>query len=267
MIHVWVLAAAFSAFAVMQIQQSHFFTMDTFIVFFVILAIYLSVLAMDALERNGYKEPEEDIVDDETPAPEAAPQSVSFLSRMGRVLSQYVSAHHLVPLAFSVAFGVALGCAMASKVNALPVAMMLPAAFVARWLDFEPAQRQRFTVDALVYLVVAAAVSVVTFRVFQPYAFVGPSFFGFKINPAWMASMVEQRNQAAGDVDMPPALQWARRSITFSGKNLVLWGLGLPLGMLAWAGFLWAGWRMLKGDWQARSADGVGRHCILPGSR
>jgi len=32
--------------------------------------------------------------------------------------------------------------------------------------------------------------------------------------------------------------------------NLTAWGLGLPLGILAWAGFLWMGWRMLKGEWR-----------------
>ena len=56
-----------------------------------------------------------------------------------------------------------------------------------------------------------------------------------------------------------PNMQWARRSFWFSGKNLVLWGLGLPLGVLAWAGFLWAGWRMLTnrvpGEWR--------RHILL----
>src|SRR6185295_16474846 len=38
--------------------------------------------------------------------------------------------------------------------------------------------------------------------------------------------------------------------------NLTLWGLGLPLGILAWAGFLYMGWRILKGEW---------RHALLWG--
>jgi hypothetical protein len=37
------LAAAFSAFTVLDIQQSHFFTMDTFASFFTLLAVYLAV--------------------------------------------------------------------------------------------------------------------------------------------------------------------------------------------------------------------------------
>ena len=33
----------------------------------------------------------------------------------------------------------------------------------------------------------------------------------------------------------------------FSLQNMVTWGLGLPLGILSWAGFLWMGWRIFKG--------------------
>jgi YYY domain-containing protein len=78
-----------------------------------------------------------------------------------------------------------------------------------------------------------------------------------KPNPQWVANIKEQQNQSTGDVDFPPALQWARRAKWFSFENIVLWGLGLPLGILAWAGFLWVGWRILKGDWQ--------RHALLWG--
>ena len=45
-------------------------------------------------------------------------------------------------------------------------------------------------------------------------------------------------------------MQWARRSpVVFAFYNLVTWGMGLPLGLLATVGFLWAGWKMLKGNW------------------
>ena len=102
---------------------------------------------------------------------------------------------------------------------------------------------------------IAAVVSVIFFRIFQPYAFYGPGFFGLRPNPMWVANIKEQRAQAAGDIDFPPSLQWARRPVWFSAENMVDWGLGIPLGILALAGFLWAGWRMLKGDWQ--------RHVLL----
>jgi hypothetical protein len=108
---------------------------------------------------------------------------------------------------------------------------------------------------AVGYVTLGALVSILAFRIFQPYAFSGPGFFGLKPNPTWVKAIVDQRDQAAGDVDFPPALQWARRPLWFSFQNITVWGLGLPLGLLAWAGFLWVGWRMLKGDWR--------RHVLL----
>ena len=93
--------------------------------------------------------------------------------------------------------------------------------------------------------------ALITFRIFQPYAFdeIIP-------NERWVENIAEQRGQARGDADLPWNLQWARRTHLYSFENLTIWGLGLPLGILAWAGFLTMGWRMLKGEW---------RHALLWG--
>lgn len=231
------LATAFGAGVVLQIQQSHFFTMDTFTTCFSLLAIYFAVVAAGKTRDGGLLWP-------------------------------------------SLGFGVALGMAVASKLNAAPVAAVLPLALAVYFLRSEPrpkvltagkspseasdrtyeaarrhheweAQRKRSLVNLLVLLILAAFVSLVVFRIFQPYAFSGPGFFGLKPNELWIKNILEQRAQAGRDVDFPPAMQWARRPITFSLQNMVLWGFGLPLGILAWAGFLWAGWRMFTG-WNAR---------------
>ena len=77
----------------------------------------------------------------------------------------------------------------------------------------------------------------------MPYA-----FHGLGLNPAWIANMKELVGQSSGDVDVPFALQWARRSHLFSFDNLTTWGLGLPLGILAWIGFLVMLWRIIKGE-------------------
>ncbi len=49
---VGLLAAAFSAFTVLNIQQSHFFTMDTFSNFFTLLAVYYAV-RISLVERES----------------------------------------------------------------------------------------------------------------------------------------------------------------------------------------------------------------------
>ena len=227
---VGLLAAAFSAFTVLQIQLAHYFTVDTFLNFFTYLAIYFAVR-----------------VSGESWESQAASRASGFFRRTHFWLS--------------LAFGAALGSAVASKLNAAPVAVMLPLAFGLALLRLPPGERLLRLRQALGYLILAALVGLVVFRLFQPYAFSGPGFFGLKPNPQWVSNIREQRIQAAGDVDFPPAMQWARRPVWFSAQNMLLWGLGLPLGLLAWSGFLWAAWRMLsdrKGErsqWQ--------RHALL----
>lgn len=200
---VGVLGAAFSTFAVLQIQQSHFFTVDTFITFFTLLTVYFAVEVLTARQ---------DRVD-----------LVSYLL-----------------------FGAALGMAAASKINAVPVALTLPLAAGVHWLGMDQETRSQQLPRITLYLVLAAMTSLVVFRIFQPYAFAGPGFFNIRLNENWVATIKSLRAQTSGDVDFPPALQWARRPIWFSLKNMVLWGLGIPFGILAWAGFSWMGWKMFR---------------------
>ncbi len=211
------LAAAFYALAVLPIQLSHFYKEDTFLNFFAMLAVYFAVRLMRQLQ-----------------AAEVAPSD------------DVESAWSASALGLTVGFGVALGLAAASKLNAVPVAMVLPLALGVVWLRLPEARRRRVALPLVGYVMVAALTSMVVFRLAQPYAFQGPGFLGLKPNKAWVDNIIEQRNQAAGDVDFPPALQWARRSHLFGWYNMNAWGLSWPLGLLAWAGFAWALWRMAR---------------------
>ena len=123
---------------------------------------------------------------------------------------------------------------------------MLPAAVLV-WYSRQPEEkRDDYVLKVMGNLVLGALVSLITFRIFQPYAFKGPGFFGMLPNPTWVETMKQLAAQTGGDVDFPPALQWARRPVWFSGQNMVLWGLGLPLGILAWSGFVAMAWRMVR---------------------
>ncbi len=199
---VGLLAAAFSAFSVMQVQQSHFWTVDNFVNFFTVLTVYFAVrIATEPAEK---------------------PFNVWDF----------------------VWFGVALGCAMASKVSVGLVCLTLPLAVLVR-LSALPAEKLEEQLGkGVLWVVLAAAVSVVSFRIFQPYAFIG-----LGLNPSWVETMRQLAAQVNGDADWPPSMQWARRPLWFGFENIVRWGLGWPLAITTWAGFLWAGWRALKGEW------------------
>jgi YYY domain-containing protein len=229
------LASLFSAFAVMQIQQSHFYTTDNFAVLFMFLAIYFAVeLAL------GGQHPATSMQKVEAENDEGI--NNSFINKL------MVFIKHR-DFWFSLLFGVALGMAVASKLNTAPLAAFLPLAFLIRYwrtrTEQEDGQRTANWPVIAGYIIVGALFSIITFRILQPYA-----FSGLGLNPQWVANITEQRLQATPNNDIPWNLQWARRSHLYSFENLTVWGLGLPLGILAWTGFFWMGWRMVKGEWR-----------------
>ncbi|HBA91205.1 MAG TPA: hypothetical protein DCZ08_05410, partial [Anaerolineaceae bacterium] len=139
---------------------------------------------------------------------------------------------------------------MACKINTALMAVLLPAAWFILIMRHPRDQRIELWQITFRDLVVGGAATFLIFRVLQPYAFSGPGFFGIVPNEKWIANLKELSNQMTGNVDFPPALQWARRPVTFSFTNMVLWGMGLPMGILAWAGFIWMGVRQLNGTWK-----------------
>jgi YYY domain-containing protein len=239
------LAALFSALAVLQIQLSHYFTVDTYTNFFTFLAFYFAVRVMT--DPQPVTAP---VMRAEVEPVEMSEQALGVTARIPAVnaWSNLATARRtIIPYAF---FGAALGLAMASKVSSAPLAVLLPGAALIVWSRLSTEERQQQLWIIARNLVLAAAVAFLVFRIFQPYAFTGPGFFNVTPNENWLNSMKALAQQSGGDVDFPPALQWARRPLTFAWQNMVQWGLGLPLGLLAWAGFMWMGVRMLKGEWR-----------------
>ena len=118
------------------------------------------------------------------------------------------------------------------------------------------------------FLIIGGFFSLLSFRIFQPYAFKGEyGFLDVRINQLWMNNIKDQRAQASGDVDFPPALQWADRPVWYSAWNMVVWGLGIPVGVLAFLGSAgWAG-ASSKASGNFTSCCGAGRCFISSGSR
>jgi len=223
------LATALSALSVMQIQQSHFMTVDNFGVLFTMCTMYCCVRIAQqpclkrAIVRHDYK-----------------PTSNGIL--------------------WFVLFGIAFGMAMASRINLLPLAGMLLVATFISIVDLKlkkPGELGRIMFMSFLLLVLAGVVSLLTFRITQPMSFRAEAgdtmFFTIHLNPDWVESMKVAQNESNGIGGGPPSEQWANRpAIIFPWVNMVVWGMGIPLGLTAWAGFLWAGWRSFKWhrDWR-----------------
>ncbi len=145
--------------------------------------------------------------------------------------------------------GVTTGLALASKVSVWPLAAMVTLAAVVQVRQHEDHYRYRFTLAPkyLPVLFLAGMLAFVAFRVAQPYAFTGPGFFDIRLNEQWVAKMRFIRELVSGAIDTPPGHQWTRRApILFPWRNIVVWGLGLPLGLAAWGGWAALSWRLWR---------------------
>jgi len=214
------LASALGALAVLEIQYSHFLTVDNFALFFSTAAMFAAVQASKERESDSRK------------------------------LSSWV---------WYALFGVSFGMTMASRVNLLPLAAeIVVAAGISHYkrLRNSGPGSGRVLAGVAGRLLLAGVVSVLTFRVTQPMSFRAlqgdTTFLTLHLNPEWVASMQVAREQSNGIGGGPPGEQWTNRPILiFPLVNIILWGLGLPLGLMAWAGFLWALWRLWKGQWES----------------
>lgn len=216
-------AGVFSAFTVLEIQLSHFYVVDPFTNLFVVLTIYISVLISTQSKEKIYDE-------------------------HGNFFEKYKLNWVLVVL-----FGVAFGLAMASKLSAFPVAFLLPLALIVYLWDMPRQEKTESFWRIFIYLVLGAIFSLITFRIAQPYAFNGPSFFNWGINPKWWSAISSQQSQAAGAIDWPPSIQWARRSKLFSFLNLSIWGIGIPMALVAWGGVVYSAVKMVKSRFDQNS--------------
>ena len=183
---VGLLAAAFTALAVIHIQNSHFYRPETFTVLFT-LASFWAMLRM--VERKRLQD--------------------------------------------SALLGLMVGLALAPKVNVLPLLLPLALAYWYRVLDSLDGQLSDVTPVAvqrvLGHAALAAIVAVAVFFVSAPYAFLdwgafwGDLSFQFKMvrNAGLLPFTVQY-------INTPPFLYQLQQS--------AVWGLGLPLGVVAWLG-------------------------------
>ena len=152
--------------------------------------------------------------------------------------------------------GITTGVAVASKISVWPVAGVVALAMLLRreTLGDDGTSRYRFTLSLgpIVAAILSGVLAALAFRSAQPYAFTGPGFFGVRINPQWIETMRNARDLANGLQDVPFGHQWtARTPIIFPWRNMVFWGMGLPLGLAAWVGWALMGWRIFrKARWQ-----------------
>jgi 4-amino-4-deoxy-L-arabinose transferase-like glycosyltransferase len=178
------LVAALVSVAVLHLQQAHFYTADTLLVFLVMLTLNL---AADVAQGGG------------------------------RLLQA--------------ALGLAFGLALATKLSAAPLVVALLAACALH--SGPPAKHGRGRRAAVAPLFRCAgrslAFAALAFFLVQPYALIDWHTFA--------RDTLQESRIAWGALDVPYTRQYAARlPYLYPMWQTTLWGLGLPLGCLAWAG-------------------------------
>ncbi len=132
--------------------------------------------------------------------------------------------------------GISVGLAVATKLSALPIVALvaLPVIEQIRLRGWRHVLGKSSTqrVSPVIGAALALICIVWTFRITQPYAFLGPSPFSFKFDPRWTEDVRRWRDVSAGLGNDPPSVQWANRTpFLYIIENIVRWGLGIPLGI------------------------------------
>jgi YYY domain-containing protein len=222
---VGLLAMLLMSAAVLDIQLAHYFTADSFLTFFAALTIYYCVR----------------------------------IAKFGRW-----SDFALAGLAYGLAAACKLSGVFLGPIIALAVLrqMWSPAAAFVRAEEApaadpteppagpekrgaEPDDLAPLLKPALGFLL-AVFVAFVAFRIAEPYAFAGPNVWNVGIAEKYAKDMQGLIGLQQGG-NVPFMWEWVTRTpYLFSLQNMFLWGMGVPLGIAAWGGFLWAGWRLLR---------------------
>lgn len=219
------LAMALGSLAVLEIQQSHFMTADMLAMLFAALTIWATV--------NAGLEP--------IPGRKGLPR-----------------------WAWYALAGIFFGMTVASRINLAVLAGVIALAAGIHLYNSTRGFRAwqlRPIAAAGLCLALAGVLSLITFRLTQPMSFRAPTgdttLLTVHFNQDWVDSMKVAQDESKGINAGPPGEQWTNRTILwFPFYNMVVWGMGLPLGIAAWAGFAWAAWRFLR-----RCPDGQ-RHLI-----
>lgn len=135
--------------------------------------------------------------------------------------------------------GLAFGFAVASKISAVTFG----SAFTIIFLLLLP----KLKLKTFLLILFFGFSTLLTFRIFQPYAFSGPTFFDMYINQKFIQNLQELQNSAQPGSSFPPSVQWNNTTlILYPLKNMILWGLGLPLGITSLLGIFFVIFVLLK---------------------
>jgi hypothetical protein len=179
---VGILAAFFYSIMVLPIQLSHFFAVDTFLNFFLVLSFYLLLTLLS---------------------------SKSFFSP-------------------SLFLGLSFGLALACKISAFYFLPIIGLGYFSLLL------KKIKPIKLFIFGIFFIITFIFVFRLAQPTAFSSGNFLNWQPNSQFISNLKELKSMSGSSSWYPPSVQWqSTKPIIFPLKNLIFWGLGLPLGIIS----------------------------------
>ncbi len=135
-----------------------------------------------------------------------------------------------IAIALAISFGLALAC----KISALYFSPIIALVFIITFFRNKN-KKLKLVIAGLLFIIFSA----LTFRLSQPTAFSTKNFLNWRPNPQFVKNLKELQHFSDPESWFPPSVQWKDTTpIIFPLKNLILWGLGLPLGVLFLIAFI-----------------------------
>lgn len=179
------------AIAVFPIQNSHFYTVDTLLTFF----LMISILIIDIY----YKKP--------------SAKLAAFL-------------------------GISFGSALATKISALPFILVIALTFVISLLKEKGHITTNLIIRRLIDISCFTIFLIIIFFITQPYVLI--DFKNF------IEQITTQSKMGNDPFIFPYTLQYVGKiPLLYETKNILFWGLGIPISILAFAGIIYITSKML----------------------
>jgi len=217
---VGLLAALLMATSVLDIQLAHYFTVDSFLTFFAALTIYYCIRIVKFGRWSDF--------------------AIAGVG-LGFATACKLSGAFLAPIILlAVAWRLWQPAVSLLRREALPADDAAPpeADEAGRPVELMPFARPALG------LLVATFVAFIVFRIAEPYAFSGPHIWNIWPSQKYLDDMQSLIGLQSGG-NVPFNWEWVGRApYLFPLQNMVLWGMGLPLGIAACGAFLWALWRL-----------------------
>ena len=134
--------------------------------------------------------------------------------------------------------GISLGLGVASKISAVYFLPIIALGFVLHLI-----KNKNFYFFILSSILIFVS-GYFTIRLAQPYLFSDTKLISIKLNPKILENWKELKSFDNPNSYFPPGVQWIKtKAYIFPLKNIIFWGMGLPIGLISLSAIFFLLWQ------------------------